>query len=155
MGCGKTTVGELLAKRCDLPLIDTDAYIVQREGKSIPKIFAEDGEPYFRECETEAIVSLCRENAVVSLGGGTLMNPKSAAAAQENGIVVFLDAPFDLCYTRIAYDMNRPLVQQNTRKELEALYNKRRAVYLETATHVIAADDTPQAIVDEIMARIS
>ena len=45
MGCGKTTVGEILAKKLGLPLIDTDAYIVEQEGKSIPAIFAQDGEP--------------------------------------------------------------------------------------------------------------
>lgn len=55
MGCGKTTVGEILAKKLGLPLIDTDAYIVEQEGKSIPDIFAQDGEPYFRKKEAEAI----------------------------------------------------------------------------------------------------
>ena len=66
MGCGKTTVGEILAKKLGLPLIDTDAYIVEQEGKSIPDIFAQDGEPYFRKKEAEAIRTLCTQNAVIS-----------------------------------------------------------------------------------------
>lgn len=75
MGCGKTTVGEILAKKLGLPLIDTDAYIVEQEGKSIPDIFAQDGEPYFRKKEAEAIRTLCTQNAVISCGGGAMLNP--------------------------------------------------------------------------------
>lgn len=75
MGCGKTTVGEILAKKLGLPLIDTDAYIVEQEGKSIPDIFAQDGEPYFRKKEAEAIRTLCTQNAVISCGGGGNAEP--------------------------------------------------------------------------------
>ena len=69
MGCGKTTVGEILAKQLGLPLIDTDAYIVEQEGRSIPEIFAQEGEPYFRKVEAQAIRTLCTKNAVIACGG--------------------------------------------------------------------------------------
>ena len=98
MGCGKTTVGQILAKKLGLPLIDTDAYIVQQEGKSIPDIFAQDGEPYFREKETAAIQALCQKKAVISCGGGAMIKPENAAYAREHGIVVLLDESFDTCY---------------------------------------------------------
>ena len=93
MGCGKTTVGEILAKKLGLPLIDTDAYIVEQEGKSIPDIFAQDGEPYFRKKEAEAIRTLCTQNAVISCGGGAMLNPDSADYARKNGAVVRWTSP--------------------------------------------------------------
>ena len=73
MGCGKTTVGEILAKQLGLPLIDTDAYIVEQEGRSIPEIFAQEGEPYFRKVEAQAIRTLCTKNAVIACGGGEVI----------------------------------------------------------------------------------
>ena len=73
MGCGKTTVGEILAKQLGLPLIDTDAYIVEQEGRSIPEIFAQEGEPYFRKVEAQAIRTLCTKNAVIACGGICLL----------------------------------------------------------------------------------
>lgn len=154
MGCGKTTVGEILAKKLGLPLIDTDAYIVEQEGKSIPDIFAQDGEPYFRKKEAEAIRTLCTRNAVISCGGGAMLNPDSADYARKNGAVVLLDESFDTCYGRIQGDTNRPIVQRSTREELHQLFDKRSGIYRAHASHVIPGGVSPEEMAERIMAAV-
>ncbi|WP_298483571.1 shikimate kinase [uncultured Ruminococcus sp.] len=151
MGCGKTTVGEALAQKLGLPLIDTDAYIVEQEGKSIPEIFDQDGEPYFRQVEAQAIRTLCREKAVISCGGGAMLNPESAAYARENGAVVLLDESFQTCYNRIKDDTNRPIVQRSTKEELKALFEKRASVYRAHASHVIPGGVSPRQMAERIL----
>ena len=142
MGCGKTTVGQILAKKLGLPLIDTDAYIVQREGKSIPDIFAQDGEPYFREKETAAIQALCQKKAVISCGGGAMIKPENAAYAREHGIVVLLDESFDTCYQRIKGDTNRPIVQ---------LFDQRASIYRAHATCAVPGGVSPEQMAQRII----
>ena len=150
MGCGKTTVGTLLAQKLKLPLIDTDAYLVKQEGRTIPEIFAQDGEPYFRKIEAQAIRDLCQENAIIACGGGAMLNPESAAFARKNGAVVLLDESFAACYQRIQGDKNRPLVQNNTKDELEALFQKRASVYRAHASHIIPGGVSPKQMVQRI-----
>lgn len=154
MGCGKTTVGEILAKKLGLPLIDTDAYLVEQEGKSIPDIFAQDGEPYFRKKEAAAIRTLCTQNAVISCGGGAMLNPDSADYARKNGAVVLLDESFDTCYGRIQGDTNRPIVQRSTRDELHQLFDKRSGTYRAHASHVIPGGVSPEEMAERIMAAV-
>ena len=122
MGCGKSALGRALSKRLELPLIDTDDYIVKTQGMSIPEIFEKYGEPYFREIEAKAIADLSQQEAVISCGGGAILNDKTAEIARENGIVILLDQSFDVCYSRIKDDKNRPLVQKNTKEQLREIY---------------------------------
>ena len=92
MGCGKSALGRALSKRLELPLIDTDDYIVKTQGMSIPEIFEKYGEPYFREIEAKAIADLSQQEAVISCGGGAILNDKTAEIARENGICFHTDA---------------------------------------------------------------
>lgn len=152
MGCGKTTVGALLAKEMGCNCIDMDAYIVEQAGKSIPEIFAEDGEPAFRQMEAEAIVTLAQTPGVIACGGGAMLPKENADRAKQNGgTVVYLDVPFETCYARIAGDTNRPLVQQNTKEQLEEIYNARVVKYKANASVTIQATGTPAEIVQTIL----
>ena len=151
MGCGKSTVGELVAKQLQLPLIDTDAYLVEQEGRSIPEIFAQDGEPYFRKIEAEAIRTLCGTQAVIACGGGAMLNPDSAAAARKEGVVVLLDESFDTCYRRIKGDTNRPIVQRSTKEELHALFDQRASIYRAHATCAVPGGVSPEQMAQRII----
>ena len=91
MGCGKTTCGRLLARRLGRELVDTDALIVEREGRSIPDIFAQSGEDYFRAREVEAAGELARqEGLIVACGGGLPLRPAAMDPLRETGTVSFL-----------------------------------------------------------------
>ena len=128
MGCGKSYIGRLLAEEKSMPFVDLDSYIVEKEGRSIPEIFEQSGEAYFRQLEAD-----CRKELeggyVVATGGGTLINESTAEYARSHGITLFLDADFPLCYGRIKDDTNRPLVMNNTEEQLRELFEKRRAIY--------------------------
>ena len=128
MGCGKSHIGRLLAKNKGMPFVDLDSYIVEKEGRSIPEIFEQSGEPYFRQLEADCIREL-EGGYVVATGGGTLINENTAEYANGHGVTVFLDAEFELCYGRIRNDTNRPLVVNNTEEQLREIFEKRRVLY--------------------------
>ena len=128
MGCGKSHIGRLLAREKGMPFVDLDSYIVEKEGHSIPEIFEQRGEPYFRQLEADCIREL-DSGYVVATGGGALINENTAEFANSHGITVFLDAEFELCYGRIRNDTNRPLVVNNTEEQLREIFEKRRVIY--------------------------
>jgi len=111
-GCGKTSIGAALAKMMKWEFADTDELIIQTAGKSIPDIFAEDGEEVFRKLETEALLTLCNrgkdnKSLVIATGGGIVTKPENKEIIKQNGIVIFLDR--DLSQLPIA---GRPLSQK-------------------------------------------
>ena len=77
MGSGKTTIAEKLSKALDMPAIDTDQHIMKATGKSIPDIFANEGEAAFRQYETESLEALPTENVIISTGGGIVLKERN------------------------------------------------------------------------------
>ncbi len=150
MGCGKSTVGAKLAKHLDCPFVDMDTYIEEQAGMTIPEIFAQHGEPHFRDLETEAIRALASRDGVIACGGGAMLREENAQIAAAHGSVVYLDVPFHVCYRRIA-DSDRPIVRRSTREELQALYDKRRIIYQKHSTHTADAAKTPAAAMHAIL----
>lgn len=154
MGCGKTTTGKIIAKKLGVGYVDTDELIVKSEGRTIPEIFSEMGEPYFRRVEAETVKSLCTRKAVVSCGGGALLNRETAEYAMKNGVVVFLDVPFETCYERIANDSNRPIAASSTKEELLERFNSRHAVYLENSNVRIDCTGSPVENADAVISAV-
>ena len=151
MGCGKSTIGTKLARTLNVPFTDMDTYIEEQAGKSIPEIFAQDGEEHFRDLETQAVRDLSDREGVIACGGGAMLRDINAKIAQEHGIVLFLDVPFRMCYLRIA-NTDRPIVKRSTRQELYNLYRKRRGIYRRHSSHRLEAVHTPTQTVQEILA---
>ena len=144
MGCGKTTVGRLLARRLHRPLADTDALIEQREGRSIPDIFAASGEERFRALELE----LCRKlggqsGLVIACGGGLPLREEAIAALRENGLVFWLDR--DPGETYDALDVSgRPLARAG-REDFIRRYRDRAPIYRRWSDHMIRAESPQEA----------
>lgn len=154
MGCGKTTVGKLLAQYLSMEYVDLDAVIEEAAGKPIPRIFSEDGEEAFRDLEHEAAAALAKRiRCVVSTGGGALTYSRNVAAISPEDTVVFLDADFPTCYRRIE-DSPRPLVRQNSREALEAIFNRRRESYLAAAAFSVDGTPPPAEVVRKIAAQL-
>lgn len=152
MGCGKSTVGSLLAKKTGCGFCDTDELVVKNQGMTIPEIFSQKGEPYFRKVEAETVKSLCGKNTVVACGGGAMLNSDTAKAVKENGgIIVYFNVPFEECYSRIKGDTNRPIVMNNTKEQLEEIYNNRRDVYMKNSTIMVEAVGSPNEIAETII----
>jgi shikimate kinase len=149
MGAGKTTVGAALAERLRCRLIDLDQFIERREGRAPQVIIDEEGESRFREIETEALREVLQTgNArVIALGGGTwTLERNRTLISEHDGYVLWLDAPFELCWQRIESESgSRPLSRDfdNARE----LYDRRRAVYDQAALRIEVSEDKSTAMI--------
>ncbi len=133
MGVGKTTVGKKLAKRLELPFIDTDAVITKNHG-DISAIFADHGEPAFREIESDVLVSLLNEPAVISTGGGAVLHEKSREALSL-ATVVYLSTDGKHIASRLKGG-NRPLIK-NGISDWRQIYNSRKPLYEQVADFTV------------------
>lgn len=136
MGCGKSTVGKKLANALSCDFMDTDAVIEETYGKTISKMFEEDGEAFFRNAETELLKKLEKEaeRVVIATGGGMPMREENAAYLHKIGTVVFLEAKIETILERLQNDTGRPLADGEDReKRLRPLYEKRLPVYRSAA----------------------
>ncbi len=141
MGSGKTTVGRMLAARLACCFVDMDKAIEEGAGMSIPDIFSVFGEAHFRMLEEQTAAALAgQEKQVIATGGGALLNGANAARFRQNGVIVYLDVPFALCWQRIAAS-DRPLVRRLGRQGLAALYQEREAAYRQAADITVAGTD--------------
>ncbi|WP_146510720.1 shikimate kinase AroL [Thalassoglobus neptunius] len=158
---GKSTVGQLLASRLGWDFVDTDDQIVSVSGKSIAEIFREDGEPHFRELERQQLQrELSREHAVISSGGGAILNEQTRQLMRESGPVVWLSASVETIVERLKEDAastgSRPsLTGEGLVEEVESVLRSRLPLYSEAASFVIETDErTVDEIVDEIMSQL-
>ncbi|MEI7665328.1 MAG: shikimate kinase [Synechococcaceae cyanobacterium ELA263] len=131
MGAGKSAVGRPLAEALGYRFIDADSVIEQTAGRSIPEIFANDGETGFRELETAVLDSIAHwHSLVVATGGGVVTRPRNWGHLQQ-GVVIWLDAPQELLLARLMADSTaRPLLSQaDPAERLGALLAERRPLY--------------------------
>jgi shikimate kinase len=150
MGSGKTTTGEVLARRLGWDFIDLDEEVERVEGQSIANIFRVYGEAHFRRLEKENLerVSLMPRR-VVALGGGTFIDPENRKITEETGLTVWLKVSFDKVVHRVKMDGTRPLF--GSKEETEHLYRARQSSYELARVKVLADELTPEAIAAVIM----
>lgn len=132
MGCGKSTVGRKLAEELAYAFSDTDALIEETYGKTISRMFEEDGEEFFRTAETGLLKKLEKdaEGTVLATGGGMPMREENVALLKQIGPVVFLFAEIETILERLNKDTGRPLADGEDREaRLRPLYEKRLPVY--------------------------
>lgn len=149
MGAGKTTAGRALARLLGWAFIDLDEQIVAAEGRSIPRIFAEDGETYFRRRETQFLSSLRdRPRIVVACGGGTYAQAESRSLIDRMGRAIWIQIPLEQALARCLGGAERPLFRDAA--QAEALYLARLPSYRAAALHVDAEGLTPEEIAGRI-----
>jgi shikimate kinase len=158
---GKTTLAKLLAEQLGWDWIDADVEIERRVGKSIAKIFAEDGEPAFRDTEAQVIGDLCRrDRLVLATGGGAPMRAESRQAMHAAGSVVWLTARPETILARMNADATtaarRPsLTGKSPLDEIVALLAVREPMYREAADWVVATEGrTPEELAAEVIAKV-
>ena len=138
-GSGKSTVGRLCAKALNLPFVDADKFLEQREGRSVADIFASSGEGYFRDLESRVLAELCRrEGIVLATGGGAVLRPLNRSRLHARGHVIYLRSSPNEVFRRVQHDRKRPLLQvQDPMERLRDLYSQRDPLYRETAHFTI------------------
>jgi shikimate kinase len=144
MGAGKTAVARALAARLGCLMTDADEFITAREGRTPQGIIDGEGEPRFRELESRALEEILADGAarIVALGGGAwTIQSNRDLIARDSCVTVWLDAPFELCWQRIARArLNaRPLARD--REAAREIYEARRALYA-LASHRVASDES-------------
>jgi shikimate kinase len=153
MGAGKTTVGHLLAGKLGLPFTDSDVVIESRSGRTVPEIFAGEGEPAFRELEREVTAELLRgHDAVIALGGGAVEHPATRDALKGSQ-VVYLHVGYDEAMQRVSDDAGRPMLRS---PDLRAIFERRLAGYRSVAAHTVVTDGRqPEDVCLDVIGRLA
>lgn len=150
-GSGKSTVGEQVAQQLGEPFTDVDDVVEQRAGKSVADVFFEDGEAAFRELERQVCAELLAgQRGVVSLGGGSVLDPRTEADLVGLA-VLFLDVAIADAARRIGFGQSRPLLSVNPRASWTQLMSTRRPVYQRVATFTV---DTAERSVADVVADV-
>jgi shikimate kinase len=157
MGAGKSTVGKILAEKTGYSFYDADQYIEEKAGTTITQIFAEHGEPYFRDLESEATQELAKnQNQVIATGGGVVQRDRNWDAMKENGVTVYLKASVETIWERIKDDTTRPLLQvENPVETARELLNKRTPMYEKADIIVLTDNLSLEQAADEILSLLN
>lgn len=153
MGAGKSAVGRPLAEALGYRFLDADTALEAAAGRSIPQIFAEEGEEEFRQLETAVLDRLAGfHSLVVATGGGVVLRPVNWGHLQQ-GVVVWLDAPQALLLERLQADPTpRPLLRQaDPAGRLADLLEQRRPLYAQADLHVLQSGGSPQEVARQVL----
>ena len=146
-GCGKSTIADMLAKKLNRKCVDADGEIVELAGKSIPEIFAQDGELEFRRIETQALMQLgMMSGLIIATGGGCVTQERNYPLLHQNGTIFWLERDLNALPTD-----GRPLSQAN---KLTDMYKIRKPMYERFADHRIDNNGSPEETVAQILAKL-
>lgn len=153
MGVGKTAVGKVLAQKLDRKFVEVDSLIEQKAGKTIPDIFEQDGEIFFRELEIEAIKEISEEeNLVIACGGGVVLNQINIQRLKKKSVIVYLTASPRVILKRILDSTDeRPLLKTPKLEEIRRLLKFRKPFYERAADIKI---DTSKSDVNSIAEQV-
>lgn len=158
MGAGKSTVSHCLKEMLAMDEVDTDAMVVEAEGMEITDIFEKYGEPYFRNCERNAILSLQnRRQLIISCGGGAVMRDENVENLKKSSRIVLLTATPETTLERVKNSVQRPILNGNMNVEfISQLMEKRREQYEKAADIVVQTDGKDVAsICEELILKLS
>lgn len=140
MGCGKSTIGMKSARAFEFRFLDTDELIEKKEGCFISTLFAEKGEDYFRNLETQTLKELLQEpkGMVIATGGGLPMRKENAEILKKLGTVIYLKCSVETLLTRLSGDTKRPLLAgENLEEKISAMLTLRGPVYESVADVIL------------------
>lgn len=151
-GSGKSEIGRLLAQALGRPLVDVDALVEQKDGRTVGRIFAEEQEAGFRQRESQAVAEAATvEGAVIACGGGVVLDPDNVERLRSAGEIVYLKTSAEVAAERLKGASDRPLLEGTGLGErLAELIEQRHHLYLKAADHVVDGDARPEDVVDKL-----
>jgi len=152
MGSGKSSIGNLVSKKLNLPFIDIDSVIVKNTGMSVSEIFVKKGEDYFRNLEEKiTLKSLQRIKNVISLGGGGFINSKIRKEILTNHLSFWLNWDVPILIERIKGSKKRPLAFKSTDQEIKTIIKERSKIYSNAQFKINCNKLTKTEIVKKIL----
>lgn len=153
MGTGKTSVGRIVSERLHKAFLELDEIIEKKEGLPISEIFKAKGEPYFRKLEKEIVKEAsCKEGAVISAGGGAIVDEENLSSLKNNGIIICLKASSAVILKRVGRLKTRPLLNvPDPKKAIEELLEKREPYYNKADFVIDTSDLTVEQAADKII----
>ena len=158
MGTGKSTIGRLISAKLNMPFLETDVLIEKEVGKSIPEIFEQNGEDFFRKKESKILNKIInnRKSFILSTGGGIVINKKNRKLLKQNTIPILLEASPEIIYSRIKKAQERrPLLEtDDPKEEIKILMEKRKNFYHKFKNRVNTDNKSPDKIINLILKKI-
>jgi shikimate kinase len=153
MGSGKSSTGRYVADQLGRIFIDMDTELERREGRDIPAIFAQEGEPRFRQLERALVQELAaRDQLVIAPGGGIVVNPDNVRDFAARGLVINLKVSPEMVLHRVGQDPHRPLLQgADPLQRIRDLMAKRKDLYAAVPYHLETDGLTPEAVGDLVL----
>lgn len=152
MGTGKTSVGKRVAERLSMTFLDMDGVIEERQERKISDIFANEGEPFFRDIERALVVELAQcSGLVIATGGGVVLNKANTRDFEESGLVFCLNARPETILARVEKEGHRPLLEDGEKmRNIMRILESRRKIYGAIALQV----DTTSLSIEEVADRV-
>lgn len=157
MGSGKSSVGKRLASKLNVPFCDLDKMIVEHESMTIPEIFSQKGEDYFRKAEHNLLIKESqRTKGVMALGGGSLQNQQLVDHLKIYGWLVFLKVPQSVLLKRLKSGRNRPMLSKtNIEQKIEHLLTERNPFYEQADITITIGTESHNQVVDNLVKKLS
>ncbi|MFQ5815592.1 MAG: shikimate kinase [Candidatus Hydrothermarchaeaceae archaeon] len=156
MGSGKSSVGKRIAKRLGMKVVDTDDLIEERMCMSINDIFAEHGEPYFREVEKNVVREVSDlDNRVIVTGGGVVLDKENIRSLGVKGVIVYLHVTPEEAYERVRHRTHRPLLNvDDPLGKIRELLEYREPFYADNDVEVNTTGMGVSEVADEVLMRV-
>lgn len=153
MAVGKSAIGRNLAKKLHRRFVDLDRLIEKTEGMKVREIFAQKGEPYFRQLEKQTLAAvLQREGQIIATGGGVVVDDENLTLLRQKALLIGLTASLDILLARGGMGNKRPLLKGNNRKQrVEELLAQREVRYAQAAMTIDTSDLTMDQVVEKII----
>ncbi len=151
MGCGKSTIGKILAKKLEMDFLDLDNYVEEKCQMAIADVFLKLGEDHFRKIETQCLAETESKSTIIATGGGALVSKQNALIAKQYGQIIFVDTSFEVCSERVRRNTVRPLATSKSKNQLFDLFKSRIPYYIAHSDYQVDGNGSPEQIADEII----
>ncbi len=155
MGAGKTTIGQMLAHRLQLPFMDQDKLIIEKEKMPISMIFERSGEEGFRKLENEMLKTISVSPAVISTGGGVVLKKENRELMNKKGVTIYLYCGPSQTEKRLENDSSRPLLAKNKKASITELMERRLPFYLEADYTINTSLKSESSILKEMLSLLN